>query len=183
MIATKQLLARAHNAVDHLGEPNHLRTAAAATLDRAWTLTADAVRSPQSRRHLLWVVLAVATTTAVMMPVRGALGVLNVLLIFLLLTFVVALALGSGPATLAAILSFLAFNFVFIPPYYTFDIAHSDHVLALFVYLGVAVITGQLVARVRTRTEIAERERRRIGLLYELNAALVGSLTPDAILA
>jgi K+-sensing histidine kinase KdpD len=36
---------------------------------------------------------------------------------------------------------------------------------------------------VRTRTEIAERERRRIGLLYELNAALVGSLTPDAILA
>ena len=183
MIASKQILARAHDAVDQLSEPNHVRTAVAAALERGWTLTADAVRSPQSRRHLLWAILAVASTTAVMLPVRSALGVLNVLLIFLLLTFVVALSLGSGPATLTAILSFLAFNFVFIPPYYTFDIAHSDHVLALFVYLGVAVATGQLVARVRTRTEIAERERRRIGLLYELNAALVGSLTPEAILA
>src|SRR5829696_4795131 len=112
MIATKQLLARAHDAVDHLGDANHLRTAAATTLDRAWTLTADAVRSPQSRRHLLWAILAVASTTAVMLPVRGALGVLNVLLIFLLLTFVVALSLGSGPATLTAILSFLAFDFL-----------------------------------------------------------------------
>ena len=118
-----------------------------------------------------------------MLPVRGRLGVLNELLIFLLLTFVVALSLGSGPATLAAVLSFLAFDILFIPPYYTFGVANSDHVLALFVYLGVAVGTGQLVARVRSRTEIAERERRRISLLYELNAALVGSFTPEAILS
>jgi two-component system, OmpR family, sensor histidine kinase KdpD len=183
MITSKQIIARAHDAVDQLSEPNRVRTAAAAALERGWTLTADTVRSPQSRRHLLWVVLAVAATIAVMLPLRGALGVLNVLLIFLLVTFVVALSLGSGPATLTAVLSFLAFDFLFIPPYYTFSVAKSDHVLALFVYLGVAIVTGQLVARVRTRTEIAERERRRTSLLYELNAALVGGLTADAILA
>jgi two-component system sensor histidine kinase KdpD len=183
MIVSKQIIARAYDAVDQLSEPTHVRTTVAAALERGWTIIAEAVRSPQSQRHLLWVVLAVAATTVVMLPARGALGVLNVLLIFLLVTFVVALGLGSGPATLTAILSFLAFDFLFIPPYFTFGVAESDHVLALFVYLGVAVVTGQLVARVRTRTEIAERERRRIGLLYELNSALVGSLTPDAILA
>jgi two-component system sensor histidine kinase KdpD len=55
-------------------------------------------------------------------------------------------------------------------------------VLALFVYLGVAFVTGQLVSRVRLRTEIAEREQRRTALLYELNAALIGDVTLDQIL-
>jgi two-component system sensor histidine kinase KdpD len=39
------------------------------------------------------------------------------------------------------------------------------------------------VARVRSRTEVAERDRRRAALLYELNAALVGGVDLDAILA
>ena len=183
MIASKQILARAHDVVDHLTEPGHLRPVLDTAVERGWSTVAGTLRSPQTRRHLLWVVLAVAGTAAVMLPARELLGVLNELLIFLLLTFVVALTLGAGPATLTAVLSFLAFDLLFIPPYYTFSVAQSDHVLALFVYLGVAVVTGQLVASVRTRTEIAERERRRTGLLYELNAALVGGLTPVAILA
>ena len=183
MIAGKPILAQTHDAADQVRQPNHLRTALARAVERGWSLIADTLSSPESRRRALWVVLAVAGTTAVMLPVRERLGVLNELLIFLLLTFVVALSLGSAPATLAAVLSFLAFDILFIPPYYTLGVADSDHVLALFVYLGVAIVTGQLVARVRTRTEIAERERRRISLMYELNAALVGRFTPEAILS
>jgi two-component system, OmpR family, sensor histidine kinase KdpD len=53
----------------------------------------------------------------------------------------------------------------------------------LFVYFGIAIVTGQLVARVRQRTDEAVREGRRTTLLYELNAALVGDVTLDAILA
>ena len=68
-----------------------------------------------------------------------------------------------------------------------FTVARSDHVLALFVYLGVAIATAQLVCRVRERTEIADREQRRTALLYELNAALIGDVTldcdPNAIVA
>jgi two-component system, OmpR family, sensor histidine kinase KdpD len=89
---------------------------------------------------------------------------------------------GSAPAALAAALSFLGLDYFFIPPYHTFSVARSDHVLTLFVYLGVAVVTGQLVARVRERGELAERERRRLALLYDLNAALVGDATTKAIL-
>ena len=182
MIAGKPTLTHTPDAGDQFRQPTHLRPTLASTVERGWSLVADALVSPESRRRLIRVVLAVASTTAVMLPVREQLGVLNELLIFLLLTFVVALSLGPGPATLAAVLSFLAFDVLFIPPYYAFGVADSDHVLALFVYLGVAIVTGQLVARVRTRTEIAERERRRISLLYELNAALVGRFTPEAIL-
>ena len=117
-----------------------------------------------------------------MLPFRDDLGVLNVGLIYLLLSFVLGLGLGAGPAALAAVLSFVLFDFLLIPPYGTFTIARSDHVLALFVYLGVAITTAQLVARVRERTDIAIREQRRTRLLYDLNATLIGGVTLDSIL-
>ena len=84
---------------------------------------------------------------------------------------------------LSAVLGFLAFDFFFIPPFHTLDVAAPDHVLALFVYLGVAVVTAHLVSGMRARTEQALRESRRMTLLAELNAALIGDVTLDAILA
>ncbi len=126
--------------------------------------------------------LAVAALTGSMLLVRDELGVLNVALLFLLLSFALAFAAGSGSATFAAVLGFLAFNYFFIPPYHTLSVARTDYVLALFAYLGVAIVTGQLVARLRARTDEAVRAQRRTALLYELNAALIGDVTLEAIL-
>ena len=127
-------------------------------------------------------ITAVIGTTGAMLTVRNGLGVLNISLIFLMLIFVLAAVLGSGAAVFSAVLSFLAFNFFLIPPFYTFSIDRPDHVLALFVYLSIAVVTGNLAARLRTRTEIALREQRRTNVLYDLNAALIGNITLDDIL-
>jgi two-component system sensor histidine kinase KdpD len=132
---------------------------------------------------LVAAIVAVAALTGVMIPFRDQLGVLNVLLLYLLLTFMVALAGGLWPAVLSAVLGFLAFDVLFIPPYLTLSVAAPDHVLALFVYLGVAVITAHLVSRLRDRTQAALRESRRMALLAELNAALIGDVTLEAILA
>jgi len=124
----------------------------------------------------------VVVTTGMMLTVRDHLGVLNVSLIYLLLIFVLAAVLGAGAAVIAGLLSFLAFNYFLIPPFYTFLVDRPDHVVALFVYLCIAVVTGNLAARLRTRTEIAVREQQRANLLYDLNAALIGNITLDDIL-
>ena len=134
-------------------------------------------------RRLGGAVVAVAVLTGVMAPFRDQLGVLNVLLLYLLLTFVVALSGGLWPGVLCAVLGFLAFDVLFIPPYLTLSVAEPDHVLALFVYLGVAIVTARLVSGMRERTEEAVRESQRTALLAELNAALIGDVTLDAILA
>ncbi|HEY7035946.1 MAG TPA: ATP-binding protein [Thermomicrobiales bacterium] len=155
-------------------------------LDRAWHATSREIgalaREPILSRRSLGAVLAVGAASALMLPLRDVLGILDVALIYLLVCFALALTLGAGPAALAAILSFFTYNFFFIPPYHTLTIARADHVLALFVYLGVTIVTAQLVARVRERTAEAEREQRRTALLYELNAALIGDITLDQIL-
>ncbi len=129
------------------------------------------------------VCIAIAVATLLMLPFREQLGVLNVLLIFLLLTFALALTRGLWPAAFCAVLGFVVFDILFIPPYLTFSVADEDHVLALFVYLGVAIITARLISRVREQTTQATLESHRATMLAELNAALIGDATLSAILA
>lgn len=134
-------------------------------------------------RWLILPLLAVSALTAVLIPFREQLGVLNILLFFLLLTFSIALTGGLWPGILSAVLGFLAFDLFFIPPFLAFSVSAPDHVLALFVYLAVAIVTARLVSQVRSQTEEAVREGRRTALLAELNAALIGDVTLDAILS
>lgn len=127
-------------------------------------------------------VVAVVALSLVMLPYRENLGVLNVLLLYLLVTFAIAFFAGLWPAVLGAVLAFLIFDLIFIPPYLTFNVADPDHVLALFVFLGVAVGTARLVSRMREQTNEAQRESKRMAQLAELNAALISDVTLDAIL-
>ena len=123
--------------------------------DRLPSRWEDAINSLRGTSvHWLLVSLgAVTALTGIMFAFRAQLGVLNVLLLYLLLTFFLALSGGLWPAVLSAVLGFLAFDFFFIPPFHTLDVAAPDHVLALFVYLGVAVVTAHLVSGMRARTE------------------------------
>lgn len=134
-------------------------------------------------RFIVEVFFAIATASLLLYPFREQLGVLNVLLIFLLLTFALALTRGLWPAVLCAVLGFVAFDVFFIPPYLTLSVADEDHVLALFVYLGIAIVTARLISRVREETTQAELESHRATMLAELNAALIGDVTLSAILA
>lgn len=127
-------------------------------------------------------ILGVALLSLTMLPVRDELGVLNVTLLFLILAFLIGLSLGSGPAVVGASLAFLALNFIFIPPYYAFTVADPDHLLGLFVYLGIALVSSLLVARLRATSEEAVQQGKRTALLYDLNRALVADVTLAQVL-
>ncbi|MGB3327790.1 MAG: ATP-binding protein [Thermomicrobiales bacterium] len=121
--------------------------------------------------------LAVATLTVAMLPWRASLGVINCLLGFVAISLLLGLVLGIGPSAFGAILSFFTFDYFFIEPYNTLDVANRNHVLALVIYLGIALITSALAGRLRSRTTLAEREQHRTSLLYALNRDLVRGQT------
>ncbi|MEZ4561811.1 MAG: DUF4118 domain-containing protein [Thermomicrobiales bacterium] len=98
-----------------------------------WRALQDSLRETPPR-FIVEAFLAVVAATVFMLPFRERLGVLNVLLVFLLLTFALALTRGLWPSVLCAILGFVTFDILFIPPYLTFSVADEDHVSALFVY-------------------------------------------------
>lgn len=155
-------------------------------LDNARRVAADRLDAFSDRVHIRWQYfvppIGVGLLTLLIVPIRDSVSVQNALFLYLLLCFGFALWLGSGPAVLGALLSFLAFNFFLVHPVHTFRVAESDHAVALIAFLGVAIVTGQLVARVRSRTAIAEREQHRTALLYDLNAALIGGVNLESML-
>ena len=56
---------------------------------------------------------------------------------------------GLAIGLFAAVLGFLAWNFFFIPPFYQLTIEEPRDVIAVFVFAGVAAVTGLLASRVR----------------------------------
>lgn len=75
--------------------------------------------------------------------------------------------LGTWMGLSVAVLAFLAYNFFFIPPVFTFTIADPQEVLALAVFLAVALFTGSLAGSLR---DAADAARRRSSVLQSLNA-------------
>ncbi len=124
----------------------------------------------------------VALLTVAMLPFRESLGVLNVLLLYLILSLVLGLYVGVKAAATGAVLAFVAYDFFFIPPYHTLTVADTDHVLGLFVYLGVAIGAAFLMAQLRAQTDTTIRESARTTLLYDLNRSLVGDVSLDSLL-
>ncbi|MEZ4592669.1 MAG: DUF4118 domain-containing protein [Chloroflexota bacterium] len=103
--------------------------------------------------------------------IRDALTLANFSLIYLLLTLVVAVWLGTTPSLIAAFVSFFCFNFFLIRPYYTLTVKDPRELIDLFIFLLVALITGQLAAYARRQAEMAHHRAHEQNLLYELSSA------------
>src|SRR5262249_20116932 len=66
----------------------------------------------------------------------------NLSMVFLLAVLFTAITFGILPAIYASLLSFLVYNFFFIDPIYTFTVAEPYELLALVIFLVVAVFTS-----------------------------------------
>lgn len=98
----------------------------------------------------------------------------NLGLVFLTGVLVAALRGGVGPALFASALSFLVFNLLFTEPRFTFYVTSQQDVLMLAFFLLVAVVTGQLAARVRHQLDSIQSNSRRIALLEDFSRRLTG---------
>lgn len=91
----------------------------------------------------------------------------TITLVYLLIVLALASTRGLYAAILASLLSFVAFDFFFVIPFYTFIIPRAADLLTLVVLLITAVITGQMASMLRRRAEQAQQREREIRLLYE----------------
>jgi two-component system sensor histidine kinase KdpD len=76
-------------------------------------------------------------------------------LIFLLGVLLAGMVLGRGPVLLAAALSALSWNFLFIPPLFTLHIEKLEDALTFATYFTVALTVGSLTAQLRAREHLA----------------------------
>lgn len=113
-------------------------------------------------------IVAVATIVCFALQ-RAQIHPANFALVFLTAVLGSAIAYGLWPALVACLACFFAYNFFFLPPFYTFAIAERSNVVTLFFFGVVAIIGSNLAARVRRQNMIAETERLRSAMLTSLS--------------
>ena len=130
-----------------------------------------------------------ALCTAVCFALFPVLSLTDLIMVYLVGTLVVALRGQRGPALFSSLLGVLCFDFFFVPPRFTFQVAQPHYIVTFVVMFAVALIISHLAVRVRIQEEAtkhaeiaAETERLRSSLLsgvsHELRtplAAIIGS--------
>jgi two-component system, OmpR family, sensor histidine kinase KdpD len=104
----------------------------------------------------------------------------NISNVFIILIAVLASRRGMFAALVASVLSFLAFDWFFIPPVHGFTVNDPSEYVALATLLVTILVIGQLLAVARTRAEEAHSMQRQTQLLYDVStAALSGPQMAD----
>jgi Osmosensitive K+ channel histidine kinase len=111
-------------------------------------------------------IFSVAVLTVVLKLIGAHVNSTTVALVFLLDVLCIASWRGSVPAMVTSIIGVLCFNYFFLPPFGTFDIASADNWVAFAAFLLTALTAGQLSARAKKRAEEAETGRGQIEKLY-----------------
>jgi two-component system sensor histidine kinase KdpD len=125
-------------------------------------------------RGLVLALLLPVLLTLVLAPLRDGLNLVSDVLLFLLMTVVVALVGGRLPAVVAALLGSALLNYYFTPPLYTFTIGERNNSLALLVFLAVAALVSSTVDLAARRTRQAIRAAAEARTLANLVTGVVG---------
>ena len=127
---------------------------------------------PSDRTGYLAATAVVALVTALAFLIFGNEHPANVVMTYLLGIVLVATRFGFRPSVLGTILSVLAFDFFFSPPFFAFAVADVHHTVTFAVMLVVAVVVAKLTQRVRDQVAVARRSERRTSLLYAMSREL-----------
>jgi two-component system sensor histidine kinase KdpD len=138
----------------------------------------DALRP---RHPYLWASVVCAATTLIAWPLSHIFDLSNIVMLFLLAVVLVSLRWGRRAGAWAALLAVLCFDFFFVPPQWSFAVSDSQYLFTFMLMLAVALIIGQLTARLRFAVIAMRQRERRSGLLMGLSNALSGALTVEQI--
>ncbi|MCC6823783.1 MAG: sensor histidine kinase KdpD [Verrucomicrobia subdivision 3 bacterium] len=126
-------------------------------------------------KQYLTALAVVAIVTLLGLAVQRWIGYQAVALIYLSAVVLLAMVVGRGPNLVAATLTALGWNFLFVPPVLTFHISGFHDTMMFTMYFIVALATGQLTTRLRLQ-QLAERQReQRASALYQLTRELASA--------
>jgi two-component system, OmpR family, sensor histidine kinase KdpD len=138
--------------------------------------------APSHPGNYLVSLLAVAVVTLIAFALRDLLSQVNLLILFLLPITGSAFYLGRGPSILATISSVLAFDYFFVPPYFTLVIGDLQSFLSFVVYVSVAVLISNLASMLRHKVALLRQSEARSTVLYGLSLDLVTAPSVDQVL-
>ena len=117
-------------------------------------------------------------TILLMLIGRDTLGEAVVALLYLVPVGWSATQWGQGAVVCAAVTAALAFDYFFIPPFYTFAVGRLEGWLVLVIFLIVSIV---VIGRIQSGLSKARASEREAMFMYEMSAALGGLRTQEAV--
>lgn len=106
----------------------------------------------------------------------------TLVMVYLLAVTIVALYGKTGPSILASILSVLAYDFFFVPPFYSFAVSDIEYFFTLLVMLIVTQMISHLTILTRRQAEAAVLTEQQTSALYILSNKLATTRGVDKLL-
>ena len=142
----------------------------------------------RSVQSLVWfdyalALVATVLASALAWAVSSLLPLPNISLVFLAAVLLVAVRSSLGPALACAALSFLTYDFLFIPPNFSFSIQREEDVLTLLFFLLMAALTGNLAARQRRQLQALRDTQEETSELLDLSRKLTAATDRQAVVS
>lgn len=125
--------------------------------------------------------LATVLASALAWGVSSVLALPNISMVFLAAVLLVAVRSSLGPALACAAMSFLTYDFLFIPPNFSFSIQREEDVLTLVFFLLMAALTGNLAARQRRQLQALRETQQETSELLDLSRKLTAATDRKAV--
>jgi two-component system sensor histidine kinase KdpD len=120
----------------------------------------EVVKMQNSILNFLVILVLLTLLTLFNISVDSTLGITGVTLIYLLAVVIIAYVFDLKLAISAAVLAFLAINYFFTEPRYTFQVANIESLASLICFLIVSIVITSLVKQLKfqtLRSEIATK--------------------------
>jgi len=127
-------------------------------------------------------VVIAAVVTALSLSIFAYTGYSAVALFYLLAVVLAGMRLRRGPTLFLAALSALLWNFLFVPPRFTFYISQFQDFMMFGAYFVIALVVAHLATQLREREQSERRREERATALYRFTRALAASSDLDEAL-
>jgi two-component system sensor histidine kinase KdpD len=115
--------------------------------------------------------------------VKSVISPTNLMMLYVLAVVVSAYRYGMRAAIFTALIGVLAFDFVFIPPYFSFRLTDIEYLITFAGLIGVGAVISLLVARVRDHALAAQSRENETSTLYALSQELATAVDTGSIIS
>ena len=135
-----------------------------------------------SYKNYLYAVLIIILATIVAWLISPHFHLVNVVMVYQLAIVIIATRWGRGPSIFSSIIGTLVFDFLFVPPYYSFSVSDTQYLLTLASMLLTALTISTLTSTVRQQADLSRLRERHTSALYEMTREQASALTTDGVL-
>ena len=126
-------------------------------------------------------IAAVLLLTGVLHLIQRFIAEADIMMAYLAVVVVLAYYLNRGPTLFAAIASVAAFNFFFVPPFYTFAVDHEKYLISFTVMAIVGFLLSSFSERAKQQLRESSAREGQLRDLYQLARSLAAASTNEDI--